>query len=358
MIVIGIILGLIYSVALLHASYLWQRESKKTEEFNVKNYGVTVIIPFRNEANNLSVLLNGLLKQSHKKIEILLINDHSTDDYHKELEQIQDGNWRILDLEEGEGKKAAIDFGISKAKYNHILLSDADCTHGHNWVESMLSQAIKNDLDWLGGPVNYKTETKFSSFFQSLESAYLVLLSGWLIKLRKPATSNGANIYLKKSTFLEIDGFKGLLKTPSGDDELLMQKMKKYKKELSYCFSSDAIVTTSPSENWNQMINQRRRWASKLKYNLNYTNWIVAALVFFFHSFIIFNVIYYPILSISLILARLLTEYYTANRLFKFFKNDFNIGYFFISFLLYPLYAIFMATITQVGHFKWKGRSY
>jgi len=358
MITIGIILSLIYSLALLHASYLWQKESKKSINSNIENDGVTIIIPFRNEANNLYSLLNGLLNQNHKKIEILLINDHSTDNYHKELEQIQSENWSVLNLEKGEGKKAAIDFGISKAKYNHILLSDADCTHGHNWVESMLSQAIKNDLDWLGGPVNYKTETKFSSFFQSLESAYLVLLSGWLIKLRKPATSNGANIYLKKSTFLEIDGFKGLLKTPSGDDELLMQKMKKYKKELSYCFSSDAIVTTSPSENWNQMINQRRRWASKLKYNLNYTNWIVAGLVFFFHGFIILTIIYNPIVGVSLILARFLTEYYAANWLFKFFRNDFNLGYFLISFLLYPLYAIFMAAITQIGHFKWKDRSY
>jgi chlorobactene glucosyltransferase len=59
---------------------------------------VSVLVPARNEANNIEVCVTSLLAQDYPDFEVLVLNDNSTDDTSLILEQLarSDGRLRVI----------------------------------------------------------------------------------------------------------------------------------------------------------------------------------------------------------------------------------------------------------------------
>ena len=355
-------IGIGYSLLLIFSFKNWTAKFK-TEDVLHLDYEpkVSIVIAFRNETKVLQQLIESLKSQDYSNFEVILINDHSTDG---SLEILKDVSWErmtVYDQEKGKnGKKYALELGVDKSEGELLLFTDADCVFPENWVSSMVYGLQRENADWYAGPIKYElANARLSSFFQALESAYLMMISSWTIVKNIPTTCNGANILMKKSTFLEVDGFEGIRNTPSGDDELFMQKLRKSGTfTLSYSFRQDSIVTTKPALTWSELLNQRFRWASKLKNNSLPFNFILAVLVFSFHLAYMSAFFMNWKLGLILLVVRFLLEIWGGFQAFKLFKLKFKIDYFLISFFVYPLYVIFMSVATQVARFSWKGREY
>jgi glycosyltransferase involved in cell wall biosynthesis len=88
---------------------------------------VTVIIPFYNRQKPLIKSLVSLKKQTHQNLEVLLVNDCSTDDLSKLITEINgDKRFRIIDLEENRGPAKARNVGIDNASGEYIAFLDSD----------------------------------------------------------------------------------------------------------------------------------------------------------------------------------------------------------------------------------------
>jgi biofilm PGA synthesis N-glycosyltransferase PgaC len=96
---------------------------------------ISVIIPARNEENNIGRLLSDLEIQDHSDFEVIVVNDHSED---KTIHLIRDATVRNPRLKVinnvGDGKKAALTSGIKAAKGSIIVTTDADCRISREWL--------------------------------------------------------------------------------------------------------------------------------------------------------------------------------------------------------------------------------
>ena len=107
--------------------------------------GVSVIVCAKNEAENLNKLIPEILNQRHSNFELILVNDHSSDQTQQVVEQWakRDPRVRTFTLKEKfktPGKKAALSFGISQAAHDLLLLTDADCLPASaDWIDLMTS---------------------------------------------------------------------------------------------------------------------------------------------------------------------------------------------------------------------------
>ena len=88
---------------------------------------VSIIVPVYNTEKYLSKCLDSLIKQTYKNLEIILIDDSSTDnsiaickDYQKKDERI-----KIYQKENG-GPASARNYGLEKARGEYILFIDSD----------------------------------------------------------------------------------------------------------------------------------------------------------------------------------------------------------------------------------------
>ena len=242
-----------------------------TENHTAQNT-FSIIVPFRNEATYLPDLLNSISNLNYPKslFEIILVNDDSVDDFKSIIDEFSEEhptlNLKLINnlRSTNSPKKDAINTAIEWAKFDWMVSTDADCTVPVSWLQIFNQTIINEHVEFICGPVRFKTEKSFLFHFQNLNLLSLVgaTIGGFGLKL--PFMCNGANLCYKKATFKELNGFEGNEHIASGDDIFILDKMLKLKPEkIHFIKSSNAVVTTHSQSSWNSFFNQQLRWASK-----------------------------------------------------------------------------------------------
>jgi len=184
---IEIVLVLFFALLLLNYIYFLTGIIRGLKELSNDDQGmipeqfVTVIIPFRNESDNILISLNSVACQNYpqEKFEVIYVNDSSTDDsYEKILNAEKPGNIRVISLSEFSitkaFKKKVISYGIEHSQGEIIVTTDADCSHNKNWLRELIS-VFDSSTGFISGPVGFIERGGLFSKIQSLEFAGLVL---------------------------------------------------------------------------------------------------------------------------------------------------------------------------------------
>lgn len=97
---------------------------------------ISVIIPFYNSENYLGKCLESVVQQTYQNLEIILVNDGSTDSSSKIAHSFQEKDPRISVLSQAnQGQGVARNYGISKANGDYVTFIDADDYVNHDYVE-------------------------------------------------------------------------------------------------------------------------------------------------------------------------------------------------------------------------------
>jgi cellulose synthase/poly-beta-1,6-N-acetylglucosamine synthase-like glycosyltransferase len=356
---------------------------------------LSVIIPVRNEAENILFLLQDLEKQTLPKtqFEVIIADDDSTDETLKIVREFQRNtsiNLIINQLEPKTNntspKKRAIDSSIKLAKGVLITTTDGDCRVGTKWLESIVNFQRQTGAYLVSSAVTFLTSTSLRqqnvtgykhqyslihSFTHSLIRNSQIIEFGSLVGsgacamfIGKPNMCNGANLTYLKSVFYEVEGFKGNENLASGDDEFLMHKIAaKYPDKVKFLKSKDTIVETHAHDSWQSFYNQRKRWASKWRY---YNNWQTTALAVFIFSanfivpltFSCWHFDFIPIKTLILIIfLKFSAEFIFLSLIVSFLQKKALIWLIPFVQIIYPFYVIFFGLVAQKkSDYIWKGR--
>ena len=114
----------------------------------VKNINVSIIVPIYNTQDYIERCLNSLINQTLKAIEIICVNDGSTDDSLKILEEFAKVDDRIIVLtQENAGVSVARNAGLNIAKGEYIGFIDSDDWIDLDYYENLYNTAIRNDCE-------------------------------------------------------------------------------------------------------------------------------------------------------------------------------------------------------------------
>jgi glycosyltransferase involved in cell wall biosynthesis len=116
---------------------------------NGKEIKVSVIVPVYNEDKTLVAILEKINQQSIVgiKIEIIIINDGSTDNSLKILKEHSSLFHKLINLEKNSGKGAAVREGLKLATGDYILFQDADMEYDPSEYTKLLEPIIKQNAD-------------------------------------------------------------------------------------------------------------------------------------------------------------------------------------------------------------------
>lgn len=400
-----IIVGVYFS-ANLSLIIIWLRNpnySSFLEENVIETSKISVIIPVRNEAENILFLLQDLEKQTYPKhkFEVIIADDDSTDDTLKIVQEFQKNTNINLIINQlppktnnTSPKKRAIDSSIKLATGQLITTTDGDCRVGQKWLEnianfqaqtgaylvscavtflpssgtppaSMPSTSLRHPLSTSVSERSRRhREYSIINNTQIIEFASLVGSGACAMFIQKPNMCNGANLTYLKSVFYEVDGFAGNEDLASGDDEFLMHKIAaKYPDKVKFLKDQNTIVETHAHASWRSFYNQRKRWASKWKH---YNNWQTTALAVF---------VFMANLVVPLTFGFWLFDFISTQNLFVVLSLKFSAEFIFLSLvisflrkksliwlipfvqIIYPLYVVFFGLVAQKqGEYMWKGR--
>lgn len=225
----------------------------------------SIIICARNEAENLNANLPLFLEQDKEIFEVIVVNDHSSDDTELVLRSflIQYPHLRIIkpDGEKTGGKKNALLSGIMAAKYETILLSDADCKPSSlKWARIMTATMNDSHRMVAGYSPFIKSSARINAFarFENFLTAiqYFGFGNGGM-----PYMAVGRNIGYRKSLLEDIRYFTAHQHIIAGDDDLTVQQAVKHT-HLSFTLHPDSFVTTNSPISLQLYIRQKLRHLS------------------------------------------------------------------------------------------------
>lgn len=245
---------------------------------------ISVLVPFRNEAQHLPVLLKDLAGQHFPENlrEILFINDNSNDSGTDIVNAFCKSHrgCALLDLQSGTGKKAALETGLLKAEGQLIVTLDADMRIGPEWLSSISQYWETSGKQFLILPISIGQTKGFLSLFQTIEMDSLIGTTGAFALAQRPIMCNGGNLAFEKKLFHSLGGYQGNERVASGDDIFLLQKCHRTNPEaIGWLHSPGSIATTAPSPSLPAFLNQRIRWGAKTKYYTYTLPQMVAVLV-------------------------------------------------------------------------------
>ena len=360
--IVSLVIVGIYSILIIvfAIAFVIRRNVKDVRDNSGKF--VSIIVAFRNEESNLNILIKGLLNQNYKgNFEIVLVNDHSDDNYLKEITKFSDNPIHLFNLPDTlKGKKNAIRYAVSKAKGEILAFTDADCEVNENWLSIMLAEMEYVHYKMICGPVEFlKTKSIFSSLFQ-LEFLSLTGSGAAGFFINRAFMCNGANYAVYKDVMLEaLEHVND--KYSSGDDVFLLHYLSK-KQKVGFIKSYDAIIATRAPHSITEFFNQRIRWASKTS---GYRNpfAVFIALICFLSSLIIlingigsvFNADIFRIFMIIFIM-KFIAELLFMIPVCGFYKKQhLLIGILALS-VFHPIYVVVTAFLSLIYKPKWKGR--
>ncbi len=378
---ISIFLLISYSVLLLYYRKGWRKiptyVPKKIDENDCPF--VSIIIAARNEEKNIGACIQSILNQTYpaKNFEIIVTDDHSTDNTVSIIQSFQKENITVLHLSDfienqqlNSYKKKSIDTAMKFAKGQLIVTTDADCIAPKKWLETLASFYKQKSPVFVALPVTFAPSpvgeglgVRLLKIFQSLDFMTLQGITGASVFRKIHAMCNGANLSYQKEVFFEVGGFEGIDQIASGDDMLLMHKIQqKYPNEIMFLKSKEVIVTTLPAENLKDFMNQRIRWASKADVYTDKKITAVLVLVYLLNSWLLilamvsfFN-LYVFCLFIIAVLIKTLAELLFLFPVAKFFGKQKQLWWFLPAQPFHILYTVIAGWLGKFGSYQWKGR--
>lgn len=233
-ILIGVLFVLLYVQMHFYFRYYnkvirYQRKLNKNQiDFTTTRPPVSVVICAQNESDNLEKYLPVVLQQDYPVYEVIVVNDGSTDDSNDLLEKLckQYPHLQVtflpLDAKCVSRKKMCLNVAFKKAKYDYLLMIDADCEpKSMKWIDQMVGNYVngtdvvlgysQSDVpnSLLGNLIRYDNVTSAMRYF------------GFALRGRA-YRGTSKNLSYRKTLYF-TKGFTSQLTLEGGDDNLFIQ---------------------------------------------------------------------------------------------------------------------------------------
>ncbi len=368
MAVVLIALGFAIPYLLLQIYYLFYWHKTKTASIPldyIHSASVTIIVVAHNESKSIASCLQGILQQTYPAhlMEIIVIDDHSTDATIDEVQKIGSERIALYNLKDYPEyikapayKKSAITLAVDKSTSEYIVITDADCVHSSQWLNTVVFGLEKNQNAFQTAPVILDGNNSLLSEMQETEQLVLMLITAAGITSGLHDIANGANMAFRKSAFLKVDGYTGNEQFASGDDMFLAEKMRKaFQGQIAFNKSIDVSVSTKAKTNWPSLIKQRLRWAGKNKGLESQTISRIWAFVGLYHFILLlslaaslFNLIS-PIPFIILFVVKWFADFLVITTAASFFRKTSVLKYFVPLQFLYSYYILRLGLSMVIG---------
>jgi len=335
----------------------------------------SVVLAARDEEARIGTCLDLLSSQDYPadRYEVIVVDDGSRDRTAEVVAAAAAGSRvpiRLIRTADGQGKKAALARGVSQARGEIVLTTDADCRVPPAWVSTMVAAFDSEEVGMVVGFSQVGEAGAASSRLEGWEAEDFLLLMAAAMGSAgagHPMAASGQNLGFRAKAFAEVGGYATIRHRASGDDALLLQLIRRTGR-WRVRFSPDprGFAVHPPCTGLVGLLRQRARWASNGPYQLHldrilflYLSTTLAANALLALTPVLWwsGLVAPPALAgawavkvgAELLLHRGATHTFGRCDLHRYFP---------LWALSQPYYVVVVGVLGMVGRFSWKGRSY
>lgn len=265
MVLIDLVLTVFIAKTLFFAFGVFRSRRIGSLSFPDNSLTVSVIIPARDEAENLPACLESLMKQKTEFCEFIIVNDRSSDETQAVIDEfaMRDNRIKSIQLTEERsgnlrGKPGAIHAGIMASSGDIIMMSDADCTFPDGWIQKVTCYFGNEAVAMIAGFTTIRAESLFHHM-QDMEWLMNHTLASAGVALGMPLGCFGNNLSIRASVYREVGGYPGIPFSVT-EDLLLLQRVAHGGYTILYPINGENAVSTLPCKDWKGFVSQQHRW--------------------------------------------------------------------------------------------------
>ncbi len=211
---------------------------------------VSVVIPACNEAATIEPALQSVLCLDYPNLEVVVINDRSTDDTDLVIKKVQENfpQLKIIEVsklpENWLGKNHAMHIGAENAAGEYLLFTDADIVMEKTVLSRAIGHILTNKLDHLS--MFFENVAKgglLNVLFMDVAGGLLVLFKPWRAKDPKSRYFMGVGAFnlVKTSAYKSIRGHSSFAMHPI--DDIMLGKLIKQNGFRQDCLFGETFIT-------------------------------------------------------------------------------------------------------------------
>jgi len=238
--------------------FLSLRQHRKIQKRRKSSYRglVSVVVPIYNEEHAILGTVKSVLASSYKNIEVLLINDGSSDNTVKKITPLLSSKKVRLFTKQNEGKFSALNYGFEKARGTYVICIDADTRVTSLAIAKIISCFYARHVGAIAGTVFVGNKKNLLCRLQSLEYVVNQGIEKKAYDLFNSVTIvPGAFGAWRAHAVRKLGGFSS---QTSAEDFDLTIAMLKSGYRVHHC--ADAIAYTEAPTSVKQLLKQRLRW--------------------------------------------------------------------------------------------------
>lgn len=209
------------------SNMLWVKRFEDYDPAKNEHPLVSVLVPARDEERNIEGCISSLLKQDYPNFEVVVLDDHSTDDTGLILRRMarHDSRLRILDGKplppEWPGKHWACQQLAEAARGDLLLFTDADTRHSQKALSYAVAAMQQEGIDLLTALPRQEmvtwSEKLIVPFMNWAIHSYLPLRLAQQLQLPAFSLTIGQYMLFRKEAFMAVGGFHAAIDNVNDD---------------------------------------------------------------------------------------------------------------------------------------------
>lgn len=319
----------------------------------------SVIIAAHNEAPVIGRTISALVSQNYPAdlFEIIVSADRCTDRT-TEVAKEAGGkfpNLKVVSIDEVPAnispKKYALQQAISRSKFDTLVLMDADCRPGEDYLQT-LNHYFTNGREVVVNIPKVQTRPSLVHHYLYPERILTWGIAAAGVGHGRPFLAFGGSWAYTRQVLEAAGGFVHIAGSLSGDDDLLIYRMGRISQNIAVCLEPAGWVQTGLPESWKAFFIQRRRHHSAGKF---YAPAVKAGYgIFHLSNLILFIIPFLFPLAVLALLAKFVIDYFCLRFCGNVFRESIRFMDFIIFEIGYVLQHALLAPLAFIGKIRWK----
>lgn len=255
---ISIFLGLYFQVFLLLTYMGWRDNKDELPGFIDEQLpGVSIMVPCWNEASTVQGTVDSLLASQYPKdrLQIVVIDDGSTDNSWEILQQFRDHPQIMLLQKENGGKFTALNYALEHITNPIVGCLDADSAVHPDAIKYSANWFSRDDVYGVVPSMVVQNPQTIMQHMQKVEYEVATYLKNVLHQLEALYVAPGPLTLFRKEVFDKLGPYVEAHHTEDLEIALRMQVG-----DMRLAYSEDSMVYTKGPRTWRALLKQRIRW--------------------------------------------------------------------------------------------------
>lgn len=222
----------LYYLALYNRIHLRSRKAGRDElHFTQERPPLSVILCAHDEVENLRHNLPAILEQDYPQFEVIVINDGEKGESEEYLTQLEEQYSNLYHSFVPDSsryisrKKLAVTLGIRAARYDWLVLTEANCRPQSNQWLRLMARNFTSHTEVVLGYSGYERGHNWLHRRAAFDSLFTAMRYLGFALAGSPYMGIGRNLAYRKDLFFDQKGFSAHLNLRRGDDDLFVNQV-------------------------------------------------------------------------------------------------------------------------------------